>query len=477
MIDTFGVKPNSRTEADSMGEMQVPADAYYGAQTARAMENFPISDLRFPREFIRAIGLIKKHAAAANEGLHLLPKDISDAIQKAAQEVIEGKRDSQFVVDIFQTGSGTSTNMNANEVIANRAAEIVGGKRGDKSVHPNDHVNRGQSSNDVIPTAIHLAALDGIVHGLIPALEELHRTLTRKAKEFDAILKIGRTHLQDATPIRLGQEFSGYASQVEHAIERLRGVENHLAELPLGGTAVGTGINTHVEFARRTIQAISGEINLGLREAGNHFEAQGAIDALVETSGALKGVAVSLIKIANDIRWLGSGPRCGLGEIKLPATQPGSSIMPGKVNPVMCEMVIQVGAQVIGNDAVVTFSGTFGSFELNTMLPVTAYNLLQSIGLLTNASRVFARRCIAGLTADKEKCEANIEQSLAMCTALAPEIGYDKAAKIAKVAYETGRTVRDVARETSGLSEQKLNELLDPKSQTEPGTGSRSAGG
>ena len=460
-----------------MGQMRVPNDAYYGAQTARAVENFPISNLRFSRAFIRAIGLIKKHAAATNAALGLLPKKISAGVQKAAQEVIDGKWDAQFVVDIFQTGSGTSTNMNANEVIANRAAEINGGKRGDKSIHPNDHVNRGQSSNDVIPAAIHLAALDGIVHGLIPAFTELHAALVKKAKEFDAVLKIGRTHLQDATPIRLGQEFSGYASQVEHGIARLRRVEDHLGELPLGGTAVGTGINTHVDFARRTIESISAETKLNLREAGNHFEAQGSIDALVETSGVLKTVAVSLIKIANDIRWLGSGPRCGLGEIKLPPTQPGSSIMPGKVNPVMCEMVIQAGAQVIGNDAVVTFAGTFGNFELNTMLPVTAYNLLQAIELLTSASRVFARRCVAGLEADAEKCEGNIERSLAMCTALAPEIGYDKAAKIAKIAYETGRTVREVALEISGLDKKKLDKLLDAKSQTEPGAGSGTVGG
>lgn len=466
-----------RTESDSMGPMQVPSDAYYGAQTARAVENFPISSLRFPRQFIRALGLIKKHAAAANTSLDLLPQNISKAVQEAAQEVIEGKLDGQFVVDIYQTGSGTSTNMNVNEVVANRACEISGGKRGDKSIHPNDHVNRGQSSNDVIPTAIHIAALDGIVHGLIPALQELHTALDKKAKEFDAVLKIGRTHLQDATPIRLGQEFSGYASQVEHGVARMKALERHLGELPLGGTAVGTGINTHLEFSRRTIAGIAREAKLNLVEAPNHFEAQGAVDALVEASGALKTVAVSLIKIANDVRWLGSGPRCGLGEIKLPATQPGSSIMPGKVNPVMCEMVIQVGAQVIGNDAAVTFAGTYGSFELNTMLPVAAHNLLQSIELLTSASRVFARRCVSGLEADVQKCESNIEKSLAMCTSLAPVIGYDKAAKIAKVAYETGRTVREVALETSGLDKNKIAELLDAKSQTEPGTGVGMAAG
>jgi fumarate hydratase class II len=450
-----------RIESDSMGEMRVPADAYYGAQTARAVENFPISDLRFPRTFIRALGLIKKHAAAVNCELDLLPRNISNAIQKAAQEVIEGKWDTQFVVDIFQTGSGTSTNMNANEVIANRGIEIMGGKRGDKSVHPNDHVNRGQSSNDVIPTAIHLAALERMTNGLIPAVEELRQALEKKAGEFKDVLKIGRTHLQDATPIRLGQEFCGYASQVEHGINRLPNTLEHLGELALGGTAVGTGINTHPEFAQRVIQRIASETGLKIREAANHFEAQGAIDALVATSGALKAVAVSLIKIANDIRWLGSGPRCGLGELRLPPTQPGSSIMPGKVNPVMCEMVIQVGAQVIGNDAAITFAGTYGAFELNTMLPVAVYNLLQAIELLTTASRTFARRCVAGLEADVETCRDNIEKSLAMCTALAPVIGYDKAAKIAKIAYDTKRTVREVAREMSGLDEKRLNELLD----------------
>ncbi len=483
IVFIFGNNPcmtqnNFRTEADSMGEMKVPADAYYGAQTARAVENFPISGLRFPRPFIRALGLIKKHAAATNAGLGYVPANIAKAVQQAAQEVIEGKWDHQFVVDIFQTGSGTSTNMNTNEVIANRAIEILGGKRGDKSVHPNDHVNCGQSSNDVIPTAMHLSALDAIVHQLIPALNELHAALAAKVKEFGNILKIGRTHLQDATPIRLGQEFSGYASQVEHGIQRLRNIEDHLGELALGGTAVGTGINTHIDFSRKTIEGIAAETGLELREAPNHFEAQASRDAVVETGGALKTVAVSLIKIANDIRLLGSGPRCGIGELKLPATQPGSSIMPGKVNPVMCEMLIQVGAQVIGNDAVITVGGAFGNFELNVMLPVMAYNLLQSIELLSTGSRVFAKRCIAGLEADAEKCEGNIENSLAMCTALAPVIGYDKAAKIAKVAYETGRTIRQVALEISGLDKAKLDQLLDARSQTEPGTGAGgSAGG
>ncbi len=467
-----------RMEADSMGEMKVPADAYYGAQTARAVENFPISGIRLPRQFIRALGLIKKHAAATNAGLGYVPPKIATAIQQAAQEVVDGKGDHQFVVDVFQTGSGTSTNMNTNEVIANRAIELLGGKRGDKSVHPNDHVNRGQSSNDVIPTAIHLAALDAVVHELIPSLTELHKALDAKAKEFDEVLKIGRTHLQDATPIRLGQEFSGYASQIEHGLERLKSLEANLGELALGGTAVGTGINTHLEFAGRTIQGIAKATGLKLREAKNHFEAQASRDAVVEASGILKTVAVSLIKIANDIRLLGSGPRCGIGELKLPATQPGSSIMPGKVNPVMCEMLIQVGTQVIGNDAAVTFGGAFGNFELNVMLPVMAHNLLQAIELMTKGSRVFARRCIAGLEADRARCEGNIENSLAMCTALAPVIGYDKAAKIAKLAYESGRTIRQVALETSGLDKARLDQLLDARSQTEPGTGAGgSAGG
>jgi fumarate hydratase class II len=459
----------TRFETDSMGQMEVPVEAYYGAQTARAVENFPISPLRFPRSFIRAIGLIKKHAAATNAALGLLTPKVAEAVQRAAQEVIDGKLDGHFVLDIFQTGSGTSTNMNANEVIANRAGELLGGQRGDKSVHPNDHVNRGQSSNDVIPSAIHLAALEAIVGNLIPALEELQSQLSNKSRQFWEVLKIGRTHLQDATPIRLGQEFSGYAAQVEEDIRRLRNAQPELAALALGGTAVGTGINTHLEFARRTIQGIADETGLKLREATNHFAAQAAIDGCVQTMGILKTLAVSLVKIVNDIRWLGSGPRCGLGELKLPATQPGSSIMPGKVNPVMCEMVIQVCAQVLGNDTAISFAATYGAFELNTMLPVTAYNLLQAIDLLANAARVFARRCVAGLEADAEKCESYLERSLAMCTALAPVIGYERAAKIAKLAYESGRTVREVALEASGLATEKIDELLDPERQT--GTG------
>jgi fumarate hydratase class II len=460
MNDTF------RTESDSMGPMQIPAAAYYGAQTARAIENFPISKLRFPRSFIHAMGLIKKNAALTNQELGGLKPDTASAIVKAAQEVADGKLDAEFVLDIFQTGSGTSTNMNANEVIANRAIEMLGGKRGEKLVHPNDHVNQGQSSNDVIPTAMHLAALDGIERSLIPALTELHDALAAKAKEFHDVLKIGRTHLQDATPIRLGQEFGGYASQVQHGIARLKQAQKNLGELALGGTAVGTGINTHPEFAKRTIARLAKEMGLSLCEATNHFEAQGGKDAIVEASGALKTVAVSLIKIANDIRFLGSGPRLGLGELRLPSTQPGSSIMPGKVNPVMCEMLLQVCAQVLGNDAAITFGGSFGNFELNVMMPVMTHNLLESIELLAKGSEVFAHRCVKGLEAVREKCNGNLELSLSNCTILAPVIGYDKAAKIAKVAYETNRTIRQVALEISGLEPAKLDALLEPSRQT-----------
>jgi fumarate hydratase, class II len=465
-IHTGLMNKEYRIEKDSMGEMRVPSKALYGAQTARAVENFPISDLRFPRRFIRALGLVKKHAAVANAALGLLDPKLSGAIQKAAQEVIDGKLDAQFVVDIFQTGSGTSTNMNVNEVIAARASELLGGKRGDKLVHPNDHVNQGQSSNDVIPTAMHISALEGIERDLIPAIRELHAALSVKAEAFAEIIKIGRTHLQDATPIRMGQVFGGYASQLLHGARRIEQAKHHLSELALGGTAVGTGLNTHPEFASRAIESLANEIGIDLREASDHFEAQAARDAIVEASGALKTLAVSLIKIANDIRWLGSGPRCGLGELKLPPTQPGSSIMPGKINPVMSEMLVQVGAQVIGNDATITFSGASGSFELNTMMPVMTHNLLESIALLANGSVVFARRCVHGLEADEERCAAAIERSLAMCTALTPVIGYDAAAEIAKIAHRTGRTIREVAMETSGLNEAKLDELLDPKRQT-----------
>ncbi len=468
----------TRTESDSMGQIEVPANVYWGAQTQRSLLHFNIGRDIMPPELIRAFGILKKACALVNQDLGKLPADKAKLIVQAADEVIAGKLNDQFPLRVWQTGSGTQTNMNVNEVISNRAIEFAGGEMGSKKpIHPNDDVNMSQSSNDTFPTAMHIAAAERVKNALIPAIKNVRAAIAAKADEFKDVVKIGRTHLQDATPIRLGQEFSGYASQVEHGINRLWKVEEHLSELALGGTAVGTGINTHVDFARRTIEGIAGETGLKLCETPNHFEAQGGIDACVETSGALKTVAVSLIKIANDIRLLGSGPRCGLGELKLPPTQPGSSIMPGKVNPVMCEMLIQVGAQVIGNDAVVTFCGTFGNFELNVMLPVMAHNLLQSIELLTSGSRVFARRCVGGLEADVEKCEGNIEQSLAMCTSLAPVIGYDKAAEVAKIAHKTGRTIRQVALEISGLDKEKLDELLDPKSQTEPGQGSGVGGG
>lgn len=463
--------PETRVERDSMGEMQVPADAYYGASTQRAVENFPISDRRFPRRFIRALGLVKKAAATVNRELGILDAKLADAVEKAAQEVVDGKLDDQFVVDIFQTGSGTSTNMNANEVIASRANEMLGGQRGGRSpVHPNDDVNRGQSSNDVIPTAIHVAALEAMEKDLLPSLEKLHAALAEKARQLDTIVKIGRTHLQDATPVRLGQEFAGYASQVEHAIARVRASMGSLAELAIGGTAVGTGINTHPEFPQRMADRLSKETGLEFRPAPNFFEALAARDAAVDASGTLKTVAVSLTKIANDIRWLGSGPRCGLGELSLPATQPGSSIMPGKVNPVMCESVLQVAAQVVGNDTAVTFGGALGStFELNVMKPVIAYNLLESIALLSSVCDVFVEKCVAGLEANKERAEELVEKSLAMCTALTPRIGYDAAAQIAKKAFETGRTVREVAREETDLSDEELSRILDARSQTERG--------
>jgi fumarate hydratase class II len=467
----------TRMERDTMGELAVPAAAYYGVQTARAVENFPISDLRFPRVFIRAMGLIKWAAATVNVSLNLLDKKIADAILASSREVIDGRWDEQFLVDIFQTGSGTSTNMNANEVIANRAAELLGGARGSKVVHPNDHVNLGQSSNDVIPTAIHIAAGDAIERHLIPALTRLQQALDSKAREFDAIVKIGRTHLQDATPIRLGQEFSGYARQIELGLDRARHAQRVLREVALGGTAVGTGLNAHPEFAQRVLALVSQEIGCQFVEAKNHFEAQSTQDSLVEASGALRTIAVSLMKIANDVRWLGSGPRCGLGEILLPETQPGSSIMPGKVNPVIAESVTMVAAQVIGNDTTIMLGGQAGNFELLVMLPVMAYNLLQSIELLANASSNFAARCIEGVKADEERCRDFIEESLAMCTGLAPEIGYDAAAKIAKEAYRSGKSVREVARSQNILPEDRLAALLDPWRMTEPGGPPGSAGG
>jgi fumarate hydratase class II len=458
-----------RIEKDSMGPVKVPMDAYYGAQTQRAVENFPISGWRFGREFINALGLIKFASAKANSELGLLGGRIAWAIEKASAEVMEGRWDEQFVVDIFQTGSGTSTNMNANEVIANRANEILGGKKGTyRPLHPNDHVNLGQSSNDVFPSAIHIASVILLQQKLLPGLRDLHKALQEKAREFHSVLKIGRTHLQDATPIRLGQEFGGYARQVELGMRRIQDPMKSLFELPLGGTAVGTGINTHPLFAKKAIVIINKKTGCRFSEAVDHFEAQGAKDGLVEMSGTLKTVAVSLIKIANDIRWLGSGPRCGIGEIHLEETQPGSSIMPGKVNPVIPESLIQVCAQVIGNDSVITLGGLSGHFELNTMMPLIAYNLLQSIHLLANAVNNFSNRCIKGLKADRKRCEEMIEKSLALVTALAPNIGYEKAARIAKKAYEQRKTIRQVADEEKILSKEELKYLLDPRSMISP---------
>ncbi len=458
-----------RVEKDSMGSVKVPKGAYYGAQTQRAVENFPISGWRFQREMIHALGLIKFASAKTNFNLGLMERRMARAIEKASEEVMQGRWDDQFVVDIFQTGSGTSTNMNANEVIANRANEILGSQKGVyRPVHPNDHVNLCQSSNDVFPSVIHIAAVNLLQDKLIPELKNLLQVLRKKEKEFHSILKIGRTHLQDALPIRLGQEFGGYARQVQLGIRRIQKAMESLYELPLGGTAVGTGMNTHPFFAKKAISIINEEAGDHFRESIDHFESQGAKDALVEMSGALKTVAVSLMKIANDIRWMGSGPRCGLGELRLPETQPGSSMMPGKVNPVIPESLIQVCAQVIGNDTSITQGGLGGYFELNMMMPLIAHNLLQSIRLLANSARNFSQRCIKGLEADQERCEEMIEKSLALVTALAPRIGYNEAARIARKAHENRKTIRQVLEEEKLFSRKELQRLLDPRSMIAP---------
>lgn len=458
-----------RTEMDSLGPIQVPKDALWGAQTQRALENFPISGIRFSRDFIGALGMLKYLACHVNQDLGLMDSTLASAISQAAMEVTEGKWDDEFPLDIFQTGSGTSTNMNANEVIAARATQILGGGKGPggQRVHPNDHVNMSQSSNDIIPTCIHVAAQVALDKDLIPALHKLCKTLGDKATEFSDVLKIGRTHLQDATPITLGQEFGGYASMVAHGIGRLGNVRWHLGELALGGTAVGTGINSHPEFAARVIEQLNELSGMEFREAENHFEAQGSRDALVEVSGALKTVAVSLIKIANDIRWLGSGPRSGLGELRIPAVQPGSSIMPGKVNPVMAESLLQVCVQVIGNDATLTFGGASGNFELNVMMPLMAHSILQSLQILTHAVSAFEEKCVRGLEANVAACRDSIEGSLAMVTALAPHIGYDEAAALAKEAYATGKTIRQLAKDKNVLPSQTLDDLLDPMRLTQ----------
>ncbi|MGK2966268.1 MAG: class II fumarate hydratase [Tepidiformaceae bacterium] len=458
---------DTRTERDALGEYQVPADAYYGIDTARAVANFPISGMRLPRRFIRALGLIKLAAVKTNRDLELLTPEIAEAIETAAREVADGKWDDQFVVDVFQTGSGTSTNMNANEVIANRANEILGGgpKGVYSPVHPNDHVNRGQSSNDVIPTALHLAATTAIQKGLLPALYRLESVLSTKAAEFDSVVKTGRTHLMDATPIRLGQEFRGYAGQAERARRRATLAGEALREVALGGTAVGTGVNTHEEFASRAVAYLNREERIQLRVTTNHFQAQSTIDAVVEASGQLRVVATSLVKIANDIRLMGSGPRAGLYELALPALQPGSSIMPGKVNPVIPEAVIQVCAQVIGNDAAIAMAGQWGFFELNTMMPVAAHNLLQSIELLANVSNVFVDKCLAGVEATENGPEM-VERGLSIATTLAPVLGYDRTAELANEAFRTKRSIREVALEQTDLGEDELTRLLDARRMT-----------
>ncbi|HEY2123130.1 MAG TPA: class II fumarate hydratase [Chthoniobacterales bacterium] len=468
---------DTRVEKDSMGAMQVPADALYGATTQRAVLNFPISGYRFGRPFIRALGLVKWAAAQANRDLGKLDEERTRLIVQAAEEVIEGALDSHFPIDIFQTGSGTSTNMNANEVIANRASQLAGKPIGTKDpVHPNDHVNMGQSSNDVIPTAIHIAVGESVRNDLMPALERLQHGLEAKTQEFWDIIKIGRTHLMDATPIRLGQEFSGYAKQVEHGKLRAGNAIAAVEELALGGTAVGTGLNCHPEFTGRVMGYLWNRTGVAFREARNHFEAQGAKDGLVEASGEIRTLAVSLFKIANDIRWLSSGPRCGIGEIQLPATQPGSSIMPGKVNPVMCEAVMQVCAQVIGNDTAVCWGGANGNLELNVMMPMIAHNILENIRLLTGVSRVFQDKCVSGITANRAHCEELVERSMALVTSLAPIIGYDRASEIAKESATTGKTVREISKSKNLMTDSELEKALDPIAMTKPG-GEGSAGG
>ena len=455
-----------------MGEFEVPSDAYYGAQTARAVANFPVSGIHFSRPFIEALGAIKHAAAGVNVEMGLLDAETASGIYRAADEVIAGTLDDQFVVDIYQTGSGTSTNMNTNEVISNRAIEIMGGVIGSKTpVHPNDHVNKSQSSNDVIPTAIHVAAANAMHRELLPALHDLHTALLDKAKLWDDIVKIGRTHLMDATPIRLGQEASGWARQIELSIARLQSVQPRLCELAIGGTAVGTGINSPEGFGSAISAKLAARFGLPFVEASNHFEAQGSQDAAVEAANQLSTVATSLLKIANDIRWLSSGPRCGLGELSLPAVQPGSSIMPGKVNPVICEQLIMVCTQVMGNAVTVSIANTHGNLDLNVMLPVMARNLLESITFLANSVRVFTDKAVAGVVANKERAESLVEWSMSMVTSLAPVIGYDAAAKLAKRAVDEGRTVRDLCQSEKILPSAQLEELLNARKMTEPGVG------
>ncbi|PSQ53660.1 aspartate ammonia-lyase [Halobacteriales archaeon SW_8_65_20] len=455
-----------RTEADSLGEMQVPADAYWGAQTQRAVENFPISGITFSRRFIRALGIVKKSAALANNDLGLVDDEKADAIVAAADEVIAGDHDGEFPVDVFQTGSGTSSNMNANEVIANRAAEILGEGIGDRIVHPNDHVNYGQSSNDVIPTAMHVAALKAADKDVLPALETLAAELAAKESEFDDVVKTGRTHLQDATPVRLGQEFGGYRTQIEKGIARVESTRDHLAELALGGTAVGTGLNTHPEFPERAAEYIADETGLPFRETDDHFEAQAAHDAMAEAHGALAVVAGSMNKIANDLRLLASGPRNGFGELDQPENQPGSSIMPGKINPVVAEAVNQVHKQVVGNDAAVSAGAAEGQVDLNLYKPVLAHNYLESAEMLANAAETFGERFVAKLAADEDHMSERVEQSMALATALNPAIGYDKASKVAKQALAEDKTIREVVLDEGYLTEAEADDVLDPEAMT-----------
>ena len=458
-----------RIERDSMGEVEVPDGAYYGASTQRAVDNFPISNLRFGRRFIWALGLIKGSAARVAGRRGFVAAEVAEAIASAADEVMGGALDDQFVLDIFQTGSGTSTNTNANEVIANRAGEILGAEIGTGKVHPNDEVNFGQSSNDVIPTAIHVAAAAAMLEDLIPALERLSRALEAKAEEFTDVVKSGRTHLMDATPVTLGQEFGGYAAQVAKSAERVKRVVPELEELALGGTAVGTGLNAPGGFAAEVIADMAERSGYRWREAEDHFEAQAAKDATVSASGALKSVAAALFKIANDLRWLSSGPRTGIAEIRLPSLQPGSSIMPGKVNPVMSEMMMQVSAQVVGNDAAITWGGANGNFELNVMMPLIAHNLLESIGLLSTASEVFRSKCVEGIEADADRARDLAERNIIVVTALNPHIGYDKGAVAAKEAFATGRNVADIVVEKGWLTAEEVTSLLDIKRMTEGG--------
>ncbi|GGM76687.1 fumarate hydratase class II [Halarchaeum rubridurum] len=458
-----------RIESDSLGEMEVPADAYWGAQTQRAVENFPISGRGFQPAFVHALGVVKKAAAQANRDLGTVPEDKAEAIIDAADEVIAGEHDDQFPVDVFQTGSGTSTNMNANEVIANRATEIYGGEVGTREIHPNDHVNFGQSSNDVIPTAMHVAALVAVEKDVGPALETLVGALEAKEAEFDGVVKTGRTHLQDATPVRLGQEFGGYRAQVEKGLARVENTKAHLRELALGGTAVGTGLNTHPEFPERAAEYISEETDVQFREADNHFEAQAAHDAMSEAHGALRTVAGSLNKIANDLRLLASGPRNGLGEIEQPENQPGSSIMPGKINPVVAESINQVHKQVVGHDAAISSGAAEGQIDLNLYKPVLAFDFLESATLIANGSEAFAEKFVAKLEANEAHCESQVERSMALATALNPAIGYDKASKVAKKAIAEGKTVREVAVSEGYLTEAEADEVLDPEKMTHRG--------